>query len=409
MFSKQELLENKLAFSYSDIKIEQIIEENKKIKNLLNEAEERLRGISESSFEGIVIHENCTIIDLNEKFAQIHGFSREELIGKNFAKLATEESVEKIKQHVTSESEEPCEIVAIRKDGSTFDAEIRGKNIIYKGKNCRVGSVRDITERKKMQAQLEDYTQNLEQLVKKQTRQLKDAERLAAIGQTAGMVGHDIRNPLQAIISELYLAKLEYVKLQEGPAKETMLQSVAFIEEQIDYINKIVSDLQDYAKPVKPDPKEINVSENIEGSIAMVAIPCNISVHVQVDRQISKLTLDPFLLKRVIVNLVTNSVQAMPNGGKLTIKAFAQDSKAKITVEDTGVGIPNDAKPKIFQPLITTKSKGQGFGLAVAKRLVEAQDGVISFESERGVGTKFVLEFPLGCNSRNHNLLDYMK
>jgi len=101
-------------------------------------------------------------------------------------------------------------------------------------------------------------------------------------------------------------------------------------------------------------------------------------------------------------------VQAMPNGGKLTIKASIEVSKAVITVEDTGVGIPNEIRHKIFQPLMTTKSKGQGFGLAVAKRLVEAQNGNIVFESERGVGTKFTLTFPLLSPGRNLNLLDFM-
>jgi signal transduction histidine kinase len=223
------------------------------------------------------------------------------------------------------------------------------------------------------------------------------------------MVGHEIRNPLQAIISEIYLMKSDSENVQDNRVKEAVHQSITFIEEQIDYINKIVSDLQDYAKPVKPDWREINVNESIEGAIAKAANPSNVQVTVQVESSLRKIILDPFLLKRVLVNLVTNSVQAMPNGGKLTFKAFTEANKAKIIVEDNGVGIPKRVKPKIFQPLMTTKSKGQGFGLAVAKRLVEVQDGSISFESEENVGTKFTLEFPLGSNAKNRNLLDFIK
>ena len=254
----------------------------------------------------------------------------------------------------------------------------------------------------------EDYTQNLEQIVKRQKKQLKEAERLAAIGQTAGMVGHDIRNPLQAIISELYLAKTETKEMPPSKAKDSMYDSIAFIEEQLNYINKIVSDLQDYARPLKPELNEINIVETIEGSIATITVPHNIHLTVQTDKQLPKLKLDPLLLKRVMVNLITNSVQAMPNGGKLTIKAFIDVSKTVITVEDTGVGIPNEIRHKVFQPLMTTKSKGQGFGLAVAKRLVEVQNGTISFESERGVGTKFTITFPLATSGRNLNLLDFI-
>jgi signal transduction histidine kinase len=255
---------------------------------------------------------------------------------------------------------------------------------------------------------IEDYTENLEQLVKRQKKQLKEAERLAAIGQTAGMVGHDIRNPLQAIISELYLAKGEIDKMPPCEAKNYMYESIGFIEEQLNYINKIVSDLQDYARPLKPELNEVNLAETIEGSIATISIPSKIHLTAQADKQLPKLKLDPLLLKRIMVNLITNSVQAMPNGGKLTIKAFIDVNKAVITIEDTGVGIPNEIRHKIFQPLMTTKSKGQGFGLAVAKRLVEAQNGNIVFESERGVGTKFTLTFPLLSPGRNLNLLDFM-
>ncbi len=104
---------------------------------------------------------------------------------------------------------------------------------------------------------------------------------------------------------------------------------------------------------------------------------------------------DVQLLKRVLINLVTNAVQAMPEGGELTIKAQTNNNKKiQITVEDTGSGIPEEIKPKIFTPLFTTKSKGQGFGLAVCKRVIEAQNGTISFESEEGKGTKFIIELP---------------
>ncbi len=258
------------------------------------------------------------------------------------------------------------------------------------------------------QPKIEDYTQLLEQLVKRQKKQLKEAERLAAIGQTAGMVGHDIRNPLQAIICELYLARVEIQNMPQTQTKNAIYESIAFIEEQVNYINKIVSDLQDYARPIRPEFNEVNVSEVVEDSISTTAFPKNIHLNVQADKQIPKVKLDHMLLKRVLVNLMTNSVQAMPKGGKLTIKTFMDACNVKISVEDTGIGIPNEVRHKIFQPLMTTKSKGQGFGLAVAKRLVEAQNGTINFESERGVGTKFMISFPLISTGKNLNLLDFM-
>ena len=107
------------------------------------------------------------------------------------------------------------------------------------------------------------------------------------------------------------------------------------------------------------------------------------------------LILDESYLKRIMTNLIFNAVQAMPTDGKLTIAAFCQNNRAVINVEDNGVGIPEELKSKIFKPLFTTKAKGQGFGLAVVKKLTEAMHGTVTFESENAKGTKFILSFPI--------------
>jgi signal transduction histidine kinase len=254
----------------------------------------------------------------------------------------------------------------------------------------------------------EFYTENLEQIVKKQRKLLKETERLAAIGQTAGMVGHDIRNPLQAIVSELYLAKEECENIPNDTTKKAMLDSFEFIEEQLNYINKIVSDLQDYARPLNPELKPVNVDEAVLSSLSTLTVPENIQVKVFVNMKQTPVKLDLLMLKRILINLITNSIQAMPNGGKLTLKTNIEAGNAVIKIEDTGVGIPNQIKTKIFKPLMTTKSKGQGFGLAVARRLVDVQGGRVSFESEVDKGTVFTLEFPLSDTSRIKTLLDYL-
>ena len=103
---------------------------------------------------------------------------------------------------------------------------------------------------------------------------------------------------------------------------------------------------------------------------------------------------DSTYIQRILNNLVNNAIQAMPSGGKLTINAYCEANKVIISVEDTGVGIPKEAKAKLFTPLFTTKSKGQGFGLAVVKRMSEALGGSVSFESQEGKGTKFIVCLP---------------
>jgi signal transduction histidine kinase len=103
---------------------------------------------------------------------------------------------------------------------------------------------------------------------------------------------------------------------------------------------------------------------------------------------------DQQLLKRVLINLVTNAVQAMPNGGKIMLKTQTRSGEVSVTVEDTGVGIPEKIRSQMFTPLFTTKPRGQGFGLAVCKRVMEAHGGTISFESREGEGAKFTIRLP---------------
>jgi signal transduction histidine kinase len=125
-------------------------------------------------------------------------------------------------------------------------------------------------------------------------------------------------------------------------------------------------------------------------------LPENVKVSVKVDSGARKVVVDSAYINRIMYNLVTNAVQAMPKGGKLVIRAYKdkKTSDAVITVEDTGVGIPENAKNKLFTPMFTTKSKGQGFGLAVIKRMTEALSGNVTFESQEGNGTKFTVRLP---------------
>ncbi len=222
----------------------------------------------------------------------------------------------------------------------------------------------------------------------------EEAKRLMTIGQTAGMVGHDIRNPLQSIVSSMYLIKDDLDGLPSSDEKKDAQAELESILEQISYVNKIVSDLQDYARPLKPDVVNVNLKEVVTNALSTLNIPDHVEAKAYFGSSLTSVRLDPLLLKRVLLNLATNAVQAMPEGGKLTVRTNKTDGKIAISVEDTGVGIPDEVKHKVFTPLFTTKSKGQGFGLAVVKRLVETQGGTISFESQKGVGTKFTVELP---------------
>jgi signal transduction histidine kinase len=153
--------------------------------------------------------------------------------------------------------------------------------------------------------------------------------------------------------------------------------------------------LQDYAKPLKPILQETDVEELFQEVLFKEDLPENVEASYHVLEKAKNLKADPELLKRILSNLVSNSVQAMPEGGKLEIHAYRDADVVVISVQDSGVGIPEENKDKLFMPLFTTKAKGQGFGLPVVKRMTEALGGTVTFESENGKGTKFIIRLPV--------------
>ena len=181
----------------------------------------------------------------------------------------------------------------------------------------------------------------------------EETKRLLTIGQTAGMVGHDIRNPLQSITSSMYLIKSNLDYFCESEEKKEALFEVESVLEQINYVDKIVSDLQDYARPLKLETVEVDLRGLVTSALSTLNVPDNVEAFAYFDENLPKLRIDPSLLKRVLLNLATNAIQAMPEGGKLTIHASKEKKGyVTITVEDTGVGIPEEVKPKIFTPLV---------------------------------------------------------
>ena len=122
--------------------------------------------------------------------------------------------------------------------------------------------------------------------------------------------------------------------------------------------------------------------------------PENIKTSCNVDKTAKTIVIDCNILKRILGNLVSNAVQAMPNGGELTLRAYQESGGTIITIKDTGIGISDKVKPKLFTPFFTTKSKGQGLGLAVVKRMTEALGGTVTFESQEGNGTTFIVRLP---------------
>ncbi len=259
-------------------------------------------------------------------------------------------------------------------------------------------TMKSITLLQQHRKDLQQVNFELESALKDEAKRLESSERLAALGETAGMIGHDIRNPLQAIINELFIAKeLANDALLSNDEKNEAMTMIDTVQKQIDYISKIVSDMQEYSRPLTPEYNEVRLAELIKDILLTIPIPENIELSKSIEENAVFRT-DSTFIRRVLTNLINNAVQAMPEGGKLELSCSRIERAIQIFVSDTGKGIPEEIKPHIFKPLKTTKAKGHGFGLAVAKRLVESLNGSITFESEVGKGTKFTILLPISEN-----------
>jgi PAS domain S-box-containing protein len=362
------------------------ITERKRAEKQMRDISFYSRSLIEASLDPLVtINSKGKITDVNQATEIATGCSKEELIDSDFSDYFTEPEKAKIGyEQVFVEGFVRDYPLAIRhKSGKITDVLYNAA--IYTNEAGEMQGVfaaaRDITQLRKAEEQSREVA-----------KKLRDTERLAAIGATAGMVGHDIRNPLQAILGDLYLAKEEIAGMPNDERKQAMEDSLTEIGKNVEYINKIVADLQDFARPLKPNAEEIDLKRIIDELLAKNGLPESVEVNIKLET--GKVVADSTFISRIMYNLLNNAVQAMPKGGKLTIRTFKEANDTVISVEDTGVGIPDVVKGKLFTPMFTTKSKGQGFGLAVIKRMTEALGGTVTFESTEGKGTAFIVRLP---------------
>ena len=227
---------------------------------------------------------------------------------------------------------------------------------------------------------------------------LTKQERMATIGETAAMVGHDLRNPLQVIYmleSRLSRASRQLMKNKDiEPITKELELIKTNLSEQTGYMNKIVSDLQDFSKSISIQVEDVDMESMVVDVIRTMNVPENVEVSINFEMGSNQVQIDGNYFRRVIVNLLTNAVQAMPDGGKLSVKGEKIDGNTSINVSDTGTGISEENMTKLFTPLFTTKAKGTGLGLAVCKRIVDAHNGSINVESVEGEGTSFTINIP---------------
>lgn len=250
-----------------------------------------------------------------------------------------------------------------------------------------------------MAEQVAGFTHELETRVEQRTAELREAqnalvrrERLAILGQLAGSVGHELRNPLGVMTNAVY-----YLEAVLANSPDSVQEYLGILRTQIGLSEKIISDLLDYAR-VKPPQREYASLEQIVHEQQSRLLPHDaVDIVTDFPAEVPNVYVDRVQVGQVVLNLLTNAVQAMPDGGTLTLRGrAAAEHWVVLDVEDTGVGIPTDQQEKVFEPLFTTRARGIGLGLAVSRGLAQANGGSLTLVSKIGRGTTFSLRLPTG-------------
>jgi PAS domain S-box-containing protein len=379
------------------------ITEQKKMENELKLERDKLEAVTENIGAGLtIISKDYRILWANSFLKQFNHDCKGKICYSTYNKLdriCPDCGVRKVFEHGVSFDRQ--EYYFKDPKGNPLWAELIVTPIKDKDGNiiAALELTVDITEKKLLQNKLKEYSQKLEQLVAKRTEELEQtqaklvkAEKLAAIGELAGMIGHDLRNPLTGIKGATYYLKTKH-GTQMGTTGQEMLKT---IDKAIEHSNKIINDLLEYSSKLSLELTKTTPKLLLKNALAFIEVPERIQI-IDAAKNKPKIKADIGNISKVFVNIINNAIDAMPKTGTLTITSKTAKDNVKIAFKDTGIGMTKEtlSKLKLGFPLFTTKAKGMGFGLPICKRIVEAHGGKISLKSTLGKGTTITITIPI--------------
>ncbi|MDR6998301.1 PAS domain-containing protein [Neobacillus niacini] len=318
------------------------------------------------------------ITSVNDKLCEISKYSRGEIIGKDHNILNSgfhsKEFFKNLWKTIGEGHVWKGEIRNKAKDGTYYWVDTTLIPFLNdQGKPYQYLAIRnDITERKRT-----------EEVLHRQ-------DKLAAIGQLAAGVAHEIRNPLTSM-----RGYAEFLQLDEKDPER--LEFLNIILDEIERVNTIVEDFMVLAKPKAVELEEKNVVPVIKNVVSLLEFEArkkNVHLHFECNQEIIQIECDENRLKQVFLNFIKNGIEAMPNGGELHVKTLIHESNVQISIQDTGVGIPKEKLKNLGEPFFTTKKNGNGLGLMVSFKIIESHNGKVFVESEPNKGTTFNILLP---------------
>jgi signal transduction histidine kinase len=224
--------------------------------------------------------------------------------------------------------------------------------------------------------------------------QAKNLDKLALAGEIAAGITHEIRNPLTVVHGYVQLLSLK------ASADESRQEIYSLILDEINRTNEIISDFLRLSRPAKPDKTMVQLNEVAGGAASLIygeALRSNVNINLQLDPDLPETALDREQMMQILLNLSANAIQAMPDGGTLSVATSynKRNNQVEAAISDSGHGIPRELLEKIFSPFYTTRESGTGLGLAITHSIVLAHGGQITVESQPGAGSCFRLYFPV--------------
>jgi PAS domain S-box-containing protein len=392
-----------------------------KEKALADEATRRRILIDQSRDGIVVLDQDGKVYEANQQFAEMLGYSSEEARQLNVYDweflFPREQVLEMIR--TVDEAGDHFETQHRRKDGSTYNVEISTNAAKFAGQKLIFCVCRDITERKTMEKKIQEKNEELdaqneelkatEEELRSSNEELQAAhnklletqeqlirsERLAAIGQLASGVGHELRNPLGAIKNAGFYIRRRVTNTDIPSTEPRVMEFLDIIDEEVNSANKVITDLLGFSRVAKPTVAPANIAGIIEDAFRYTPVPENIKLTKDINNGLPMVMVDGEQIKQVFLNITLNALQAMgEKGGRLDIRASDKGKFVEVEFIDTGGGIPDEIKDKIFDPLFTTKAKGVGLGLSVCKTIMERHEGDIKVKSRVGKGTTFTISLP---------------
>jgi PAS domain S-box-containing protein len=324
------------------------------------------------------------IVKVNDCLMDFLGYSQAELIGTNMGRLC------KVPKTCSDLLEELVQRRAMRNNELVFKTKFGEKRIVlFSGSVIQNRSGQDLG----FTCILHDITERdvMEQRVVK-------AERLASIGELAGQIGHDLRNPLTGIKSAAYLLQKKGNKISDKQ-RATALE---IIDNAVEDSNRIINSLVDYSSELYLNFEPCTPKSLLNQTLLTLKVPSRIII-IDKTEDVPELWLDAPKVEQAFANVIQNCIDAIPEQGTLEICSVANESIVTFIFSDSGVGIPESVLPKLFSPLTTTKAKGMGMGLAISKRIIDAHNGLITIESSQGKGTTLTITLPIKAKPENYS------